>query len=294
MIIKIEGLTKTFDRGKIKAVDNLNLEVKEGEVFGFLGPNGAGKTTTIRLLMDFIRPTKGAASIFGLNCQKDSVEIKKNIGYLSGDFQLYDRYSGEYLMKFLGSMDGGYDKEWVEKIVKTFDIDLTRKVMDLSRGNKQKVGLLQALALKPKLLIFDEPTSGLDPLMQNEFYKMMREMKKEGKTVFMSSHVMSEVEKVCDRVGILKEGALIEVKDVDDLLEAKSKIVDIVFKDGFNAEEFKINGVEIKHQGEKSMQLVIRGDINPLMKVLARHDLRDVSFNDPDLDDIFMKYYEDK
>ena len=164
-MIKTDGLTKNFDHGKIRAVDNLNLEVKEGEIFGFLGPNGAGKTTTIRLLMGFISPTNGKASIFGLDCQKERVEIMKKVGYLAGDVRLYDRYTGEYLIKFLANLNGGLNREWTRELTERLDIDLKRKVSDLSKGNKQKIGVLQALAQKPQLLILDEPTGGLDPLI---------------------------------------------------------------------------------------------------------------------------------
>jgi len=292
MIIKTENLTKTF--GKIKAVDKLSLEVKEGEVFGFLGPNGAGKTTTIRLLLDFIRPNSGNASIFGLDCQKNSLEIKKNIGYLAGDVRLYDQYSGEYLTKFLASLNGGLHKEWVNGLTRRFEIDMSRKVSDLSKGNKQKIGVLQALANKPKLLILDEPTSGLDPLMQVEFYKLMKELKKEGTTIFMSSHVLSEVEKVCDRVGILKKGRLIALKNIEELQREKARIVNIYFKETYRPEDFKLEGVEIQEADKNHIHLILRGEIDPLIRVMTKYRLRDVSFIEPDLEEVFLRYYEEK
>jgi len=290
--IKVENLTKKFNHGRIKAVDNLNLKVKRGEIFGFLGPNGAGKTTTIRLLMDFIRPDKGKALIFGLDCQKDSVEIKKKVGYLAGDVRLYERYTGEYLTEFLANLNSGISENWVKELTDRLQIDTTRKISDLSRGNKQKIGILQALAHKPELLILDEPTTGLDPLMQLEFYKILKEMRKEGVTIFMSSHVLSEVQKVCDRVGILKEGKLIAVKDIDELLEAKIKIIEIHFKNVYKIDDFRLPGVKINQQDKKYLQLEVHGDINPIVKVLANYDLRDLSFNEPDLEDIFLEYYQ--
>jgi ABC-2 type transport system ATP-binding protein len=292
MIIKTENLTKVF--GSIRAVDNLSLEVKEGEVFGFLGPNGAGKTTTIRLLLDFIRPHSGSASIFGLDCQKQGLGIKKDIGYLAGDVRLYDEYSGEYLTKFLASLNGGFHKEWINELTGRFEIDMSRKVSDLSKGNKQKMGVLQALANKPKLLILDEPTSGLDPLMQIEFYKLMKELKKEGTTIFMSSHVLSEVEKVCDRVGILKKGKLIALKNIEELQREKARIVNIYFKEDYNPDDFKLEGVDIQEADKDHIHLILRGEIDPLIKVMTKYQLRDVSFIEPDLEEIFLKYYEQK
>jgi len=292
MIIKTENLTKTF--GPIRAVDNLSLEVKEGEVFGFLGPNGAGKTTTIRLLLDFIRPDSGHASIFGLDCQKQGLEIKKDIGYLAGDVRLYDEYSGEYLTKFLASLNGGFHKEWVNELTRRFEIDMSRKVSDLSKGNKQKIGVLQALANKPKLLILDEPTSGLDPLMQIEFYKLMKELKKQGTTIFMSSHVLSEVEKVCDRVGILKKGKLIALKNIEELQREKARVVNIYFKENYNPDDFKLEGVDIQEADKDHIHLILRGEIDPLIKAMTKYHLRDVSFVEPDLEEVFLKYYEQK
>jgi len=292
-MIKTDGLTKNFDHGKIRAVDNLNLEVKEGEIFGFLGPNGAGKTTTIRLLMGFISPTNGKASIFGLDCQKERVEIMKKVGYLAGDVRLYDRYTGEYLIKFLANLNGGLNREWTRELTERLDIDLKRKVSDLSKGNKQKIGVLQALAQKPQLLILDEPTGGLDPLIQIEFNKIIHEMKKEGTTVFMSSHILSEVEKICDRVAILKQGKLIALKSVEELSQAKTREVEIFFKGHYQLEDFKLAGVEVKHQAEKYLQLTLTGEINPILQVLSKYDVQDVHFNEPNLEEVFLKYYQE-
>jgi len=291
-MIKTQNLTKTFLKGKIRAVDNLNLEVKAGEIFGFLGPNGAGKTTTIRMLMDFISPTSGRASIFGLDCQKEGLKIKKDIGYLAGDVKLYEKYDGWYLTKFLANLNSGLHKDWVDQLVERLQIDMDRKIDDLSKGNKQKMGLLQALSQKPKLLILDEPTGGLDPLMQVEFYKIVQEMKKEGTTIFMSSHVLSEVEKVCDRVAILKQGKLVAVKSVEELEKAKTRRANLYFKEKYNPKDFKLDKIEIKHQGEKHLQLIIHGDINPLIKVLGKYQLQDITFNEADLEEVFLKFYK--
>ncbi|MFH1366527.1 MAG: ABC transporter ATP-binding protein [Patescibacteria group bacterium] len=293
-MIKIEDLTKTFDHGRIRAVDNLNLEVKDGEVFGFLGPNGAGKTTTIRMLMDFISPTEGKASIFGLDCQKDTLEIKKSVGFLAGDVKLYGKYSGEYLTSFLANLSGDYDEKWIKELTGRLEINLSRKVSDLSKGNKQKMGVLQALAHKPKLLILDEPTSGLDPLMQIEFYKIIKEMKKAGTTIFMSSHVLSEVEKVCDRVGILKNGKLIALKNIEELQNEKARVVSVYFKEGYDIKDFKLPGVEIQDSEVDHIHLTIRGEVDPLIKILAKYNLRDVSFSEAQLEDVFLKYYGEK
>ncbi|MDZ7798172.1 MAG: ABC transporter ATP-binding protein [Patescibacteria group bacterium] len=291
-VIRVENLTKTFNRGQIRAVDNLNLEVFQGEIFGFLGPNGAGKTTTIRILMDFISPTSGRASIFGMDCQKQGLKIKKDIGYLAGDVKLYEKYDGWYLTKFLANLNGGLYKKWVEELVQRLEIDMDRKIDDLSKGNKQKMGLLQALSQKPKLLILDEPTGGLDPLMQIEFYKIVKEMKKEGTTIFMSSHVLSEVEKICDRAAILKDGKLAAVKSVEELGKAKTRRVNLYFKDKYNLNDFKLDKIEIKHQSEKHLQLVIHGDINPLINVLNKYQLQDITFNEADLEEVFLKFYQ--
>ena len=209
-IIHTEGLTKSY--GKNRGVIDVSLDVRPGEVFGFLGPNGAGKTTTIRTLLDFIRPNSGVAKVFGMDAHRQSREIRRRIGYLPGDLALYEKLKGAEMLRYMGNLRGGVEWDHVRELAERLHSDLSRPIRTLSQGNRQKIGLIQALMHKPELLILDEPTNGLDPLIQQVFYRLISEV--EGQTVFLSSHNLPEVERVCDRVGIIREGRLIAVEEV--------------------------------------------------------------------------------
>src|SRR5215216_678158 len=229
-IIETEKLTKSY--GAHRGIVDLDLEVDEGEAFGFLGPNGAGKTTTIRTLLDHLRPTSGRARIFGVETTADPVAIHRRIGYLPGEFTLYDRLTGGQTIEFFGNLRGGVDPAYRASLIERLDLDPSRKFKEYSKGNKQKVGLVIALQHRPELLILDEPTSGLDPLVQQTFYEVVREARDEGRTVFLSSHILSEVEKACDHVAIIRDGCLVKVDRTDALRDLAHHEVELRFADG--------------------------------------------------------------
>ena len=219
--IRTSSLTKDYGRGR--GLFELDLQVAQQEVFGYLGPNGAGKTTTIRVLMGLIRPTAGSAYIFGLDCVRDAVDVKRKVGYLPGDVPQFGSLRGSEVVAYLGGMRGGVDRKVVRALCERFDLDLSRRFREYSSGNKQKLAIVLAFMHRPDLLILDEPTSGLDPLNQQEFYALLRETREAGATIFLSSHVLSEVEHVCDRVGILRAGRLVKVADLEELRRARAQ-----------------------------------------------------------------------
>src|SRR6185369_7401225 len=226
-IIQTDKLTKTY--GSHRGIIDIDLEVVEGEAFGFLGPNGAGKTTTIRTLLDHIRPTSGRALVFGIETTADPVAIHRRVGYLPGEFTLYDKLTGGQTIEYFANLRGGVDAAYQATLVERLDIDTSRKFKEYSKGNKQKIGLIVALQHRPELLILDEPTSGLDPLVQQTFYEVIREAKADGRTIFLSSHILSEVEKTCDRVGIVRDGRLARIGSVESLRDLAHHQVEIVF-----------------------------------------------------------------
>ena len=212
-VIETQGLTKQY--GRYRGIVDVDMVVNQGEVFGFLGPNGAGKTTTIRVLLDLIRPSAGSARVFGIESSADPVAIHRRIGYLPGEWNLYDRLTGAETIRYFANLRGGADRAYVDQLVQRLDLDPSRRFREYSKGNKQKVGLVVALQHRPELLILDEPTSGLDPLIQQEFFALVREAKAEGRTVFLSSHIISEVERTCDRVAIIREGRIVRLDTVE-------------------------------------------------------------------------------
>lgn len=289
-MIHTNNLTKFY--GKSVGLLSLNLTVKEGEIFGFLGPNGAGKTTTIRLLLDFIKPTNGTASIFGYDTRKESVKIKEKIGYLPGDYSLYDNLTGEEIINYIGKLHKKYNRNKMEILVERFDVDIKKKLKRCSKGMKQKIQIILAFMNNPELLILDEPTSGLDPLLQQEFYKLLSEEKKDGKTIFLSSHILSEVEKECDRIAIIKNGKLVIISDINELKEKRGKIMEIRFKDVVDENFLRIDGItHIKKDGE-IFKLYVHSNENEIIKRIAHYNIESLTFKDTPLEDIFLEYYE--
>ena len=291
-IIHTVKLTKYY--GKQLGIEEVNLEVKQGEVFGYLGPNGAGKTTTIRTLLDFIRPTKGSATMFGQDIRQSSVEIHSRVGYLNGELALWNNMTGEDLLKYLGNLRGGLDWKYVQQLAARFECDLPRRIQGLSLGNKQKLGLLQAFMHKPELLILDEPTNGLDPLMQHEFYDLLTETKKAGSTVFLSSHILPEVEKVCDRVGIIRQGKLVTVETIETLKSHSIRQIEIHFAKAIPKEKFNnVPGVRDIVVQDKLLTCTVVGSLDALVKAAAQYEVLNIISHEPSLEEIFMTYYNE-
>ncbi|MEE9417236.1 MAG: ABC transporter ATP-binding protein [Acidimicrobiales bacterium] len=291
LAIRTELLVK--DYGSTRAVDRLDLEVRRGEVFGFLGPNGSGKTTTIRLLLDLIRPTSGRAEVLGLDPQNNGVALRERIGYLPGDFLVEGRQSAVQLLTFLGNLRGGVAAARIEELAQRLDLDLDRKIRELSKGNRQKVGVIQAFMHEPELLVLDEPTSGLDPFLQHEFAALVRETTAAGRTVFLSSHVLSEVQEVADRVAVIREGALVTVEDVEDLLARSGRRVEILFDRPVDEREFfDVPGVSQVRAHGSSLHCRLEGRADDLVKRAALHTVVTLSVEQADLEDLFFGYYD--
>ena len=289
--ISTRELTKRY--GDARGVESLSFEVEPGEVFGFLGPNGAGKTTTIRTLLDLLHPTSGSASILGLDTRRDAIAIRARVGNLPGDFAYDPRYTGRELLRLLARLRGMGDSGGAEALASRFRADLDRPLGELSRGNRQKVGLVQALFHDPELLILDEPTSGLDPLMQEEFLTLVREQAARGRTVFLSSHELDEVERVCDRVGFIRAGRLVAVENVRDLLAKGYHRVRLEFREALDPLEFsRLPGVTGLHAVNGTVTFDATGDLDPVVKAAARHRVRDISVTRPTLEEVFVAYYE--
>ncbi len=292
--IVIKNLSKRYGASSIYALKNLSLSVKAGEVYGFLGPNGAGKSTTIRLLMNYIQPSGGEATILGKDAVKDSVEIKNYVGYLSGDFAIYPKMTGRQYLDYLSELQKPV-KGYRQELSKILNAELDKKLGDLSRGNRQKIGLVQALMHQPQILILDEPTSGLDPLMQEAFYKLINDAKGRGASIFMSSHIMSEVQKICDRVGIIRSGKLVGEEDMSKLAKKAAQTFDITFAGKApTAEMRKIPGVKVEHKDHEKVTLHINGKLSPLFAVLAKYDVVNIDARNLDLEDYFLKFYQHK
>lgn len=297
-IIEVTDLKKYFSsfgtRGRdlVKAVDGISFEVKKGEVFGFLGPNGAGKTTTIRCIMDFIRPTAGSVKIFSDDAHKDSVSLKKKIGYLPGNVQLHDKWTGQEHIDFVESLMG--KSKDAKDLIKRFSFDPSRKFKQLSSGNRQKLGLILALMHEPELIVMDEPTLGLDPLLQNEIYEIFDEIQERGHTIFVSSHNLPEVQRICDRVGIIKEGKLVGIEKVSELGEKRLRRIVARFDAKFEKEDFRFDGVERIEELSDGLILTVRGDINPIVEKLASYKLHDLEISHATLEDVFLEFYKGK
>jgi ABC-2 type transport system ATP-binding protein len=289
-VIAVEHLTKSY--GKQRGVIELDFAVTPGEVFGYLGPNGAGKTTTIRTLLDFIRPTGGRATLFGLDSHRDSIDIHRRTGYLPGEFTLYGRLTGAELLRYFGALRGGVEWSYVEELAERFDCDLSMRIHSLSHGNRQKVALLQAFMHRPELLVLDEPTQGLDPLVQQEFNRLIEEVRTDGRTVFLSSHVMPEVDRLCDRVAIIREGRLVAVEDIGDMKAHTMRTLDIHFASPVEAETFAgLPGVkEVLAQGDV-LHITVAGPLDDVVKTAARFEVVDLESHEPSLEEIFLTFY---
>jgi ABC-2 type transport system ATP-binding protein len=294
-VIETEGLSKRYpgERGIL----DLDLAVERGEVFGFLGPNGAGKTTTIRVLLDLIRPTAGTAKVLGRDARRDSLAIRRCVGYLPGELSLYGRLTGLETLRYFASLRGGVEWGYVDELCQRLDCDLARHNVELSSGNRRKLGLVQALMHRPELLILDEPTSGLDPLVQHEFYHLIDEARDAGQTVFLSSHVLPEVQRVCDRVAFIREGALVAVEDVADLTGRAVREIEVVFAHPVSPHAFRdiagVTGVAVngKGTGGASLRLTVTGSLDPAVKKLAEFEVLNLTSREPDLEDMFLTFY---
>ena len=288
--IEAIGLTKFYDTHR--GIENVDLTVAQGEVFGFLGPNAAGKTTTIRLLLDYIRPTRGKVRVLGLDPRRDGVELRRRVGHVPGDLALYEHMTGEELLRFAANLRTGIKWALVEQLAERLQTDLSAPIHTLSRGNKQKVGLVHALMHHPELLVLDEPTTGLDPLMQQAFNQMVLEAKSEGRTVFLSSHILPEVEQVCDRVGIIREGRLIAVEEIRALKSRAVHSLEVRFAAPVAAESFSsLPGVrEIVVEGS-TVRFAVEGSLDPVVKALAKFEVEDLRTHEQSLEDIFLAFY---
>jgi ABC-2 type transport system ATP-binding protein len=288
--IRTQGLTKDYGAGH--GLFDLDLTVTSGEVFGYLGPNGAGKTTTIRQLMGLAFPTRGSASIFDLDCHRQAVEIKRHVGYAPGEPPQFGGLRGREIIAYLGSMAGGVDQARVKALCDRLQLDVSRRYREYSSGNKKKLLLVIAFMHRPRLLILDEPTSGLDPLNQQEFYAMVREARTDGATVFLSSHVLSEVEHVCDRVGIIREGRLVTVANLEQLHEIRLHRVEIEFAGEVPEEAIReTEGVDnVTVEGQR-VHCVVRGSFEPLMATITGAHVVNLTSHEPSLEDTFLEYY---
>lgn len=289
----IKNLSKKYGKSDKLALDNLSLEVKPGEVYGFLGPNGAGKSTTIRLLLNFIQPTAGSATILGYDIVEQSTSIKKHLGYLSGDFSVYNKMTGKQYLEYLSELQPLKTKGYEKELAKRLKADLSKPLGELSRGNRQKVGLIQAMMHEPEVLILDEPTSGFDPLIQEEFYTLMGEAKQKEVVVFASSHILSEVQKMCDRVGIIRDGKLIVERSIAEMAYEAAQTFDITFaKTVPLAELKKIKGLQITSRDKNKVTVHIHGQLSPLFSLLSKTDVTGIDTRSLDLEEVFMRFYE--
>ncbi len=288
--VSLDGVTKIYRGGG--GVQHLSLQIVVGEVFGFLGPNWAGKTTTIRLILDLIRPSAGRIAVFGLDSRANSVVIRRRVGYLPGELALYERLSARQILTHFAYLRGGLDWSRVQYYVDAFDLDVDRPVRALSRGNRQKVGLVAAMMGDPDFLVLDEPTSGLDPFVQRTVQTEVRRAASEGRTVLLSSHVLSEVGEMADRVGLIRDGRLIAIESVAQLQQRAPHLVDARFRETTDVASFLALPGVLSHRLEgTSLHLEVAGDLNEVVALLARYDLEDLSIREPTLEELFLRFY---
>jgi|SRR5579862_628526 len=291
-VIVTRGLSKDYGSGR--GLFGLDLEVGRGEVFGFLGPNGAGKSTTMRLLLDLIKPTSGSARVLGLDVGEGSVEIRRRVGFLPGDLALYPKLTGRVVLDYLAKLRGGVDARVRDALVDRFDADLDRPIRQLSTGNRQKLGLIQAFMHEPELLILDEPIAGLDPLVQQRFHALLHEVSAKGRTVFLSSHTLSEVERVTHRLAILRQGRLVIVDSLENLRKVAVQRLEIEFGEPIDAEAFRtLPGVRDVQANGRTVTIGFEGSADAVVKAAAARDVRAIRPREDDLEDIFLRYYQD-
>ncbi len=285
-VIETKSLTKYY--GESRGIENLSISVDEGEIFGFLGPNGAGKTTTIRVLLGLLKPTSGEAYIFGKNISEDIVEIRKNVGYIPGELALYEHLTGQQLLDYFSDIRNT-DLVLLDELLDIFDLPLKRKIKSYSRGMKQKLGIIQAFMDDPKIVIMDEPTSSLDPLLQQKFYEFLSNEKKKGRTMFFSSHILTEVDKICDRVAIIRNGELVTLESVEKLKKKKGKIIRLKIKE--KAESFK--GPKDTKVKDGWIEFVAEDSIDSWIKKISKYTVLDLDIKEFSLEDIFIRYYDE-
>jgi len=288
-VLKIRNLTKLY--GDVVGIKDLDLDVYPGEIMGFLGPNGAGKTTTIRACLGLLQKTAGDVKIFGLDSHEDSIEIRKRTGYLPGDFGMYSDLKVKTILRYLLSQSGVSDESKMEELSALLELDLGRKYGNLSKGNRQKVGIVQAFMADQDLIILDEPTGGLDPLMQQKFYDFMREEKEKGKTIFMSSHILAEVEEICDRVAIIREGELQVVEDIHSLKEKMGKKLVVEFENSVDPDIFKIEGVNDFEIDGRRATMIVTSNLDEVIKKVSKQNVVNMSLDTFSLDQLFLTYY---
>ena len=288
--ISAGGLTKSY--GRHRGIVDLDLTALSGEIFGYLGPNGAGKTTTIRLLLDYIHPTRGSVSVLGLPSHEQSRDIRRRVGYLPGELRLYSSLSGSELISYFAYLRGGVARARVDELARRLDCDLSREIRTLSSGNRQKLGLIQAFMSDPELLVLDEPTNGLDPLVQQTFYDLVREARSAGRTVFLSSHVLPEVERVCDRVGIVRDGRLVAIERIADLRTRAIRKLEIEFGTPIAPDAFAgVAGIRHAAIENDTLRCTVVGSMDPVMKEANRYEIRALSSVEPSLEEVFLAYY---
>ena len=288
-VIEVTNLTKYY--GKSRGIVDVSFSEEEGEIFGFIGPNGAGKSTTIRLLLSLIHPTSGSAKIFGKDVVTQGPEIRRNIGYLPSEVFYYEGMKVIDLLKYSASFYGKDCTERMHELSDLMELEMNRRISDLSYGNKKKVGIVQGLLHSPKLLFLDEPTSGLDPLMQRKFFDLIRKENARGVTVFFSSHILGEVQRLCTRVGIIREGKIVEISDIRKLQQDNYKKVNLTAA-GLDPKSFDLPGVTNIQAEDGTLHFFFKGDINVMLKKLSGLKLSDVTIEEPTLEEIFMQYYE--
>lgn len=288
-MIEVNSLTKKYTNGK--GIFNVNFQVSKGEAFGFLGPNGAGKTTTMRHLMGFVHSTNGHASINGLDCWKDAAKIQKQLGYVPGEISFFDHMTGVQFLKFIADMRGVRNKRLQDSLTERFELDGSQKIHKMSKGMKQKVGLIAAFMHDPAIIILDEPTSGLDPLMQRRFVELIKEERSRGKTILMSSHLFDEVDQSCERVGIIREGKIVATEDITTLKTALQKRFFVTFKSNKDIKKIKNSGLDYTISDINKVEIVINGNYNELLNMLASCNVVNVDTSTQTLEEIFMRYY---
>lgn len=290
-IIKAENLTKDF--GNHKGIFSVSISVKEGEIYGFLGPNGAGKSTTIRHLLGFLRPQEGSCQILGMDCFRDAGKIQQHLGYLPGEIAFMEDMTGRQLLDFLTEMKGIKDITKREQLMERFELDPTRKVRKMSKGMKQKIGIITAFMANPSVILLDEPTSGLDPLMQNRFVELLLEEKAQGKTILMSSHIFEEIEKTCDRTAIIRDGHIVAVEDMESLAGKKNKEYEITFQTQEECQRF-CSTYKAKKTGKQIVRVTDQGDISKMLGELSQYQIKDLDIHKQSLEEIFLQYYGQK